>query len=187
MGSTLSVSWVSFGKRSSKESEEEVRIKSESHRPLHVICKDPRGGDKIKVLPVRHISQVASVNEIKISATNEDTYRLQIIKDRGHWPFGKMRLAVVWKTIIMDPVYNGLKVYKTKEFYIDPQNPQGYQLNEVTIKDGPVENTFRLRLHYAGKDGEEAYTDIPAMFGMGSEIHEEDLLGIPRKYYVKID
>ena len=115
-------------------------------------------------------------------------YTLQTRKDKGWWLSGKgtiMRLAVIWKEIRTS--YGSEVYYKAKNFHIDSHNPEGFQLNEVTIKDGPVENTFRLRLHYAGKDGEEAYTDIAAMFGMGSEIHEEDLLGIPRKYYVKID
>ena len=198
MGSTLSVTFGNIH----KESGQKVRIKSESHRPLHVICKDPQGGDKIGVIPVSHNSQ---------------TYILQT-KDRICGKGTIMRLAVIWKTTLE----HGFKVYKAKEFHIDSHNPQGYKLTEVIIKDGPVENTFRLRLHYrvthlvdknlrltskqkfhiglacpdrarpkrdvtgrlvstrlvtlyAGKDGMEAITDIPSMLGRPSTIYEQEL------------
>ena len=85
-----------------------------------------------------------SAQEIEVNHDEPGkAYTLQTRKAIGWRLFGKgtkMPLAVVWKEQ-MDR--NGFKLYAATEFYIDSQNQQGYQLREVIIKDGPVDNTFR--------------------------------------------
>ena len=108
--------------------DEEVRIKSESCQSLRVVCKDPQSGDKLNVLPVGHTFK---------------PYTLLTRKDNGWWLFGKDTKkchSVVWKENIH---YTGIRVFNATEFEFDSQNPQGYQLNEVVIKDGPVDNYWR--------------------------------------------